>query len=65
MKMLRVLHWAAFVGSVVFFIYLLLMDFRLLPIRGTEFSRAVGHVTAMLVMIPSGYRLKSDSKQGE
>lgn len=57
MKTLRFLLWICLIGSISLFAFLLLMDFGVLPTRGTEFSRGISHITALLVMGTSSYHL--------
>ena len=57
MKTIRFLLWICLIGSISLFVFLLLMDFGVLPTRGTEFSRGISHITALLVLGTSGYHL--------
>lgn len=60
MKIIRFLHWICLIGSISIFAFLLLMDFGLLPTRGTEFSRGITHITALLIMGTSIFHLFRD-----
>ena len=62
MKILRLFLGITFIGSIILMAFLLLMDFGVLPIRGTEFSRGISHVSALLLMFSSAYQLLRDKE---
>ena len=63
MKILRLFLGITFIGSIILMAFLLLMDFGVLPIRGTEFSRGISHVSALLLMFSSAYQLLRDKER--
>ena len=62
MKILRLFLGITFIGSIILMAFLLLMDFGVIPIRGTEFSRGISHVSALLLVFSSAYQLLRDKK---
>ena len=62
MRVLRLFLWVTFIGSILLMAFLLLMDFGVLPIRGTEFSRGISHASALLLVLSSACQLLRDKK---